>query len=149
MQIASPPPLAQRVLADLIYAPGAVRRFSGHEGSVTSLEISRDGQTALSGGADGTVVRWDLRDGSAMTRLVGHTSPVTAVAVNANGSQAATGACARFNQSGDTCALGEIILWDLETGTQLRRLQELNDEITALAFSNDEQFIMAAPGMGP
>lgn len=43
-------------------ATGDLRKtLKGHTGGVTGVSFSSDGQTLVSGSADGTVLLWDLR----------------------------------------------------------------------------------------
>ncbi|MGV2389523.1 MAG UNVERIFIED_CONTAM: hypothetical protein LVR29_18545 [Microcystis novacekii LVE1205-3] len=59
-----------------------LRTFKGHEGSVTSVKISPNGQFIVSGSSDGTVKIWRL-DGKLLNTLRGHTeSIVEAVAIS-------------------------------------------------------------------
>ncbi|MEJ2753676.1 MAG: WD40 repeat domain-containing protein, partial [Chloroflexota bacterium] len=47
--------LAQAQLSEAAYAPGTIRRLTGHDDRVITVDISPDGQTALSGSDDTTV----------------------------------------------------------------------------------------------
>jgi DNA-binding SARP family transcriptional activator len=50
----NPPRQAQLTLAEVAYAPGTRRLFTGHQGPVQGVAISPDGKTALSAAADQT-----------------------------------------------------------------------------------------------
>jgi WD40 repeat protein len=130
--IASPPREAQRVLLDAAYAPGprwksdVATLFPGLQGPATSLEIGPDGQSALAGLADGSVVLWDIASGKEVSRLHGHTAAVNDVAFSAEGTTALSG--------GDDA---QVILWNLKTGEELRRYSGHSGVVRAVDFSPD------------
>jgi serine/threonine protein kinase len=64
---------------------GAFTRFVGHEGLVTSVTFSPDGQLLASGGADGTVRLWQPEDGTELTCLRGDGKPVEVVTFGPDG----------------------------------------------------------------
>lgn len=54
--------------------------LAGHQGWVTSLAYSADGQWLLSGGFDNTVRVWDAKQGTLIKQLVDHTQWIRCVA---------------------------------------------------------------------
>lgn len=66
--------------------------------------------------------------------LVGHSAAVRSVAVSADGRQALSGSCAEPGEE-ESCTAGEIILWDLETGREVRRFTAHDGWVNAVAFS--------------
>ena len=54
------------------------------------------------------------------------------MAFNADSTLAFAGTC--MTLTGDTCTDGELIVWDIATGTELRRLEGHTDWVTSLAF---------------
>jgi WD40 repeat protein len=62
----------------------------GHDGIVTTVAFSRDGQTLASGGADGTVRLWDLTAARQRATLQGHVSPVLTLAFSGDGNRLAS-----------------------------------------------------------
>lgn len=148
--IANPPTEAQRVLMDAAYAPGARWRveaatlFPGLNREVTALAISPDGQTALVGAADGTLVLWDAASRTERLRLVGHTDRINDLAWRRDG---------RTTLSGSSD--GQVILWDLTTGQEVRRFRGHSGVVRAVDLSPDGQVVasggfagqdMLAPG---
>ncbi|KJE97530.1 hypothetical protein CAOG_07371 [Capsaspora owczarzaki ATCC 30864] len=55
------------------------RRFEGHSRAVSSLALSFDGTTLLSGGQDGAAIVWDVRSGQIVKTFAQHKGPVTNV----------------------------------------------------------------------
>ena len=91
---------------------------NGHSRSPTAVEFAPDGNSVYSGGKDGTVLKWDIRNLKSMGRIntrlggkkdatdfVGHTSAVLALAVSSDGLYVATG-----DQN------GKIIIWNQSLG---------------------------------
>ncbi|GIW81927.1 MAG: hypothetical protein KatS3mg105_3734 [Gemmatales bacterium] len=56
--------------------------LEGHQGPVTALAISRDGQLLASGGADATIRLWDLAKKKQTVCLTGHNGPITSLAIS-------------------------------------------------------------------
>merc|ERR1712199_70574 len=61
------------------------KALRGHGHFVQDVEISSDGQFALSGSWDGTLRLWDLNTGLTTRRFVGHEKDVLSVAFSADG----------------------------------------------------------------
>jgi len=62
----------------------ALQVFAGHEGAVTSLAFSANGQQLFSGGADKTVRRFALADGAEQLVYGGAAEAITDISVSAN-----------------------------------------------------------------
>lgn len=77
--------------------------FVGHQDQVTSLALSPDGNTLVSGSLDRTVKTWDLRSGTLRHSHEWPTGPVHALAVAPDGLTAVAG-----GESGD------IVIFDME-----------------------------------
>jgi len=69
----------------------AKRALKGHNGFVSDVVMSSDGQFALSGSWDGTLRLWDLTSGQTTRRFVGHTKDVLSVAFSADNRQIVSG----------------------------------------------------------
>ena len=87
-----------------------VRRFTGHSAAVRDVAFSPEGNTALSGSDDKTLILWDIRTGEPIRHFVGQNAKVYGVALSPDGSTALSGS-ADFS----------IILWDVPTGQPIRR----------------------------
>lgn len=132
-----PPLAARQTLLDAAYAPGARSRadvatlFPGMEGPATALTISPDGQIILVGTANGSIAVAQLKPerfaGPAdYTVLAGHTSRVNDIAVSTDGTRALSG--------GDD---HQAILWDLQTGAEIRRFSGHSGIVRAVDLSPD------------
>lgn len=124
-----------------------IQRLAGHNSPVMVVEISPDGQTAISGsgtddfnddnppGSDLSMRWWDLRTGEEIRRFEGHTHTIHGLAFGPNGRTAATA-------SWD----GSLVLWDLETGEILQRMVDDAPEyyvVLAVAISPDGRRALA------
>jgi WD40 repeat protein/class 3 adenylate cyclase len=124
-----------------------LNRLEGHEWPVRDVAFSPDGRRLLSGSMDGTAILWDVASGEIIHRLAGHTAEVWTVAFGPDGRTALTGA-----NSWQTP--GELILWDLETDDDDRRVirrfgageDEHRTGVRSLAISPDGRTALVGLG---
>jgi WD40 repeat protein len=111
---------------------------AGHLTRVTCLAFSPDGRRLLSGSEDRTLLVWDLASGEIVHRLRGHSAFVGACTFLPDG-RAVSGGWG-----------GEVILWDLETGREQRRLEGLGrvNAVNALAARGDGGEVLAGSVYG-
>ena len=74
----------------------ALAQMRGHGGPVRALAISSDGQSAISGSFDSTVIRWSLTRNAAEQVLRFHSDAVNAVALLGDRRAASAGADGRI-----------------------------------------------------
>ncbi|NET31779.1 MAG: hypothetical protein F6K19_07225, partial [Cyanothece sp. SIO1E1] len=86
-----------------------LKTLAGHSGSVWSVSVSRDGQTIVSGGDDGTVRLWSP-EGEPLKTLAGHSGWVRSVSVSRDGQTIVSG--------GDD---GTVRLWNFDLDDLLAR----------------------------
>ena len=68
-----------------------LREFRGHEGDLTAIAFSPDGELLATGSQDNTVKIWSVSDGQRpLITLTGHSEQITAVAFSPDGSRLAT-----------------------------------------------------------
>ena len=94
--------------------------LTGHTGRVTSLSFPADGRFLASGSFDGTVRLWDIDSGKQTAVFAGHRAIIAAIAVSPDGKSVV---------SGDMTSQGVLILWDTETGEQVRRTAQYTDNL--------------------
>lgn len=106
-QIALVPRSSKRVLLYDSAAGGLDREIDDHEGDISAIAYSRDGQFLITAAGDGEVVIRSSEDGAARYRLSEHRGPVRAMALYRKDSKLVTASDDAF------------ILWDLDTGRSL------------------------------
>ena len=149
-----------------------LRTLEGHEGPVFSVTVSGDGRYALSGGKDKTVRLWDLCEGTCLRVMDGHTDSVGLVGFTFDGQAVSfsrdsyirkhdlvTGECIQsfqafppnvvstFSPDGRMALVGgwtypEYILWDIDTGKELSRIDTKYDGSFAAQFAPDSKHVI-------
>jgi WD40 repeat protein len=114
-----------------------VRRFTGHDGWVSSVCAGRKGRFALSGSADGTLKLWSTTSGLCLRTFGGHTEWVTSVSLSGDGRIALSGSADRT-----------LRLWQTDDGQCLRVLEGHDNWILAAALSGDGRFALSGSGDG-
>lgn len=97
--------------------------------SVTSVAISPDGQTLVSGSNDNTIKIWNLHTGK-LLRTLKYSAHINTVAISPDGQTLASG-------SDDKT----IEIWNLHTGKLLRTLNGHSDLVASVAFSPNKQIL--------
>ncbi|MCX7789819.1 MAG: serine/threonine protein kinase [Chloroflexaceae bacterium] len=112
----------------------AQRTLSGHNGDISALAFSPDGQLLASGAQDeNEIILWNLATGQELRRLRGHSGWIRSLAFSPDGRILASG-------STDTT----IILWDVASGRRLRALEGHTDFLGNIAFSPDGSSLASA-----
>jgi WD40 repeat protein len=99
--------------------------FAEHTNSVNGVALAADGRTAVTASSDKTIRFWDMMSG-ARTNIIRHTDPLNAVAISPDGR---------------TLAVGDrspaIVLFDVATRQELKRLPKPDGPVMWMAFSPD------------
>lgn len=111
----------------------ALKTLQGHQGSITALAFSADGELIASGSADQTIKLWKT-DGTLVNTLKGHKGAVTSLAFSSDGKTFASG-------SGDKT----VRLWKTE-GDSLQTLTGHEGSISLLAYSPDGSLLASGSG---
>jgi WD40 repeat protein len=125
-----------------------LRHFEGHTSNVFDVVLSPDHKCLLSCGDDKTLRLWDLHTGKELRRLEGHSGPVWTAAFSPNGRFALSGAGGhQRDKSGALVPLDPTVrLWDVSTGTEIRRFEGHEEVVISVAFSPDGRRILSGSG---
>jgi WD40 repeat protein len=86
--------------------------LKGHDQTIESIAVTKDGKTVVTGSEDQTIVVWDVAAAKPSQTLKGHTGPVIAVAVTADGKKVAS-----------TSRDRTIKIWDVATAKDVATLK--------------------------
>jgi WD40 repeat protein/serine/threonine protein kinase len=111
--------------------------LEGHRGKVTSLAISADGRTLISGSSDQTVRVWDLLTAKCVQQCAGHEAPVTAVRLSGDGSVLVS--------AGKD---GTVRVWSRKTGNCRLTVTGHAGAVRDCAVSCDGRFILSSDAAG-
>jgi WD40 repeat protein len=119
--------------------PEPLQVWRGHIESVTSVSISIDGRTVLSGSDDGTIRLWDTDTGQPIGEpLRSHTNLVRSVAFSPHSRRIVSGSY------DDT-----IIIWDAQSGRPIGEpIQGHTGSVLSVAFSPDGHQIISGSSDG-
>jgi WD40 repeat protein len=112
-----------------------LRRLTGHTKAVTTLMVTPDGRTVISGSVDKMVKVWDLSTGKCIRTYVGHNNAITALAVTPDGQ--------KLLSTGSDHILK---VWDLDRGDCLHTIEGLPDRTFPLVVSPDGQLAIWGAG---
>ena len=117
----------------------------GIENDVFSLDVSPSDSVSLVGFGDGTIILWDIETRQEIRRLPGHSDVVRDVSFSPDGSTAVSGGFVGSSEDAITNP-GELILWDLDQGQEIRRFSGHPSGVQEAVFTPDGRKILAASG---
>ncbi|NJM19590.1 MAG: hypothetical protein HC907_13220 [Richelia sp. SM1_7_0] len=103
-----------------------IRSLTGHSDRITSLDISKDGKTLISGSWDKNIQLWDISTGKLIRRLRGHSESVNAAIITPDGNTVISGS---FDKT--------IKFWDIKAAREIRTIKGDFDGVTQLVISRD------------
>ncbi|GGQ84565.1 hypothetical protein GCM10010195_45350 [Kitasatospora griseola] len=109
-----------------------------HVGPVDALDLTPDGTTLVSAGADRTALVWEVATRRVAAELRGHPTLLLGVAVGADDRTVVTSA-------GVTAPSGSVLIWDLRRGTDLAPWLE-HPRVTAVAVAGNRAALGTADG---
>jgi WD40 repeat protein len=142
-------------------ASGRELRALSHLNEVRSVAFSPNGQLLATascrefesgaGCVQGEIRLWDVPSGNLVRSLFGTPDYVNSVAFSPNGKFLASASC-RLRlvvfSSNLGCLLGEIKVWEVATGREVRSLQGHTGEVWSVAFSPDGRLLASASADG-
>jgi WD40 repeat protein len=127
------------LLEGLDYSPYLITFLHDHTAGVMSVDFSPDGQLLASGGADGTIILWDVAARQSLDQpLISHTGGVLSVAFSPDGQKLAVG--------GDD---NVITLWNVTDGQPIGQpFTGHTNWVMSVAFSPDGQTLASGSADG-
>ncbi|MFC1878755.1 AAA family ATPase [Chloroflexota bacterium] len=124
-----------RPLTPSLNSPDEPLRFTltKHAYTVRSIAVTPDGKRAVSAGASGKLIIWDLLRKSALHDWKGHQDQIYAIALTSDGKRI-------ISASNDTT----IVVWDLENRTKLLTLTGHEGSVRAVAVTPDDRRIISS-----
>lgn len=107
--------------------------------SVKSLVFANNNDSFFTGGEDGTIKEWRVKDGKNLRTLSNHSNMILSLDINEKNSILVAGSS--FEQE-------YIYFWDLNTSTVIRKLKSNNKDINCLIFSKDKPNLFILDGGG-
>ncbi|BAZ29798.1 WD-40 repeat-protein [Cylindrospermum sp. NIES-4074] len=107
--------------------------LTGHSGKVSSVAISSDGETLVSGCTDKTINIWNLNTGKLTRTITENAEAVSSVAVSPHGNYLAVGSCEHRKSN--------VKVWDLKTGKLLHTFLGHQKPVNVVAISPNGQIL--------
>ncbi len=116
--------------------PREPRVLAAQTPRVNSVAFSADGRFLVGGGDEATVTIWNLKTDTLAHMIKDRGYSVRTVTVSPDSQTVATG------------SFGEVRLWNIHTGVEVRTFSEHASHIAAVAFSNDGKTLASANYLG-
>jgi WD40 repeat protein len=113
-----------------------IQTYSGHKGSVYSIDLSTDGRYIVSASEDRSLIVWSVDQSTPPSSFYGHTSTIRTVRFSPN---------ARLLVSGGDD--NTVRLWDINTGNELQRF-DTSAPVVSVAFGADNNTVYSGTDTG-
>jgi WD40 repeat protein len=140
---------AEKTAEIIVVAGGAcLARLAGHEGEITCMAFSPDGQRIASGSEDGAIRLWDGFNGTALARMRGHDGLVTSVAFSPDGQRIASASVDKTVRTWDSAGGTELACLRIDdpgvwnSGWSEERGEDVIYGVSAVAFTADGQHLV-------
>ncbi len=108
--------------------------MNGHTDRVYAIAFSPDGRRLATGSRDTTIKLWDAATGALVRTLEPHGMWIRSLAFSPDGTRLVSGSGGDLFTPGRH---GEIILWDVAAGREIRRFPGPHDRTYGVAFRSD------------
>lgn len=120
---------------------------SGHKSQVRDLAVSKDKKYVITGSFDKTIKKWDIETGEVVMEYRSKIGPgfegaVYHIELSPDNKYLAAGGW--FGPEDESEDLGDIRVFDYETGELVRVLKGLGSSVYSLNFSSDSKTVIAA-----
>ncbi|MEP3480172.1 MAG: hypothetical protein ABJZ55_13050 [Fuerstiella sp.] len=112
-----------------LYTPSLFEELEGHRTGANCSAISNDGMFLATGTDAGVIRIWDS-DGEFLKNITGHSGRISCICFSTSMGRLATGG-----------GKGEIRVWSVPAGIETVMMQENNEAVLDLAFSDDGQWL--------
>lgn len=109
-----------------------VDTFTGHQGAITSVRFSSDGQNIITASGDKSICVWDVESGKQIGRLVGHSMWISAMILC--GDYVVSSGPKSYNKPERRLIGGDLFVWNWKTKRSIIRIEEEN-YVSSLASS--------------
>jgi serine/threonine protein kinase len=133
----TPTALYRRISAENAHEVRELAVLVGHTDGVTGVAFSPDGQRAISGSVDTSLILWDIAEGAPLRQMVGHAMGVETVAYSPDGTTVLSG-------SEDTL----ILRWDVNTGEPIQQYTGHEWLVESVAYSPDGGTLLSGSADG-
>ncbi|MFV2070300.1 MAG: redoxin domain-containing protein, partial [Pirellulales bacterium] len=125
-----------------------IRRFEDVLSAIRNVAFAPDGKSIVAGGENTMLGLWDVETGKCIRWFTAPTN-VVSVAFSPDGTQVASSHVGGLKDGKwFDPEHSVIILWDVKTGREIRRLRGHTAVINSIAFSPDGRFIASLAGGG-
>lgn len=124
--------------------------LKGHNGKVTCLALTPQGEILISGEANKTpymseIILWDLKKNRVIKRLKGHGGIITCVTVSPDGKVLASGEALGNSENPQP---SKIFLWDIDNFRMLDILEGHTGWVKSLIFTKDGTLFISGDAIG-